>query len=278
MGKENKPQSQMILFQEKTVRRAWHEEQWYFSVIDIVAILAESTAPSKYWTAMKRREPQLSTICRQLKMASSDGKFYKTDVVSTQEALRLIQSVPSKKAEPFKLWLAKMGQERLEEIENPELAMERMKSLYEQKGYPKEWIEKRTRGIAVRQELTDEWKDRGAQEGKEYAILTHEIHAATFNVGIQDHKDFKGLANRHNLRDHMTDLELILTMLGEATATKIHQDRHSHGFDQLKQDAKEAGEVAGNTRKDIEQRTHKRVVSTDNYLALEGQAQKKLQS
>jgi prophage antirepressor-like protein len=197
-------QGSMIVFGAKTIRRKWVDEQWYFSVVDIIAALTDSDAPAKYWTAMKRREAQssgfqLSTICRQLKLTSSDGKAYSTDCVNTEAAFRIIQSIPSPKAEPFKQWLAQVGYQRVQEIENPELAQQRMRELYKQKGYPDDWIEKRVRGIAVRDELTDEWKKRGIQEQKDFAILTAEISKATFGVTPSDYKKLKGL-KRENLR------------------------------------------------------------------------------
>ena len=206
------------------------------------------------------------TNCHRLKLQAPDGKMRETDCANMQGVLRIIQSIPSKKAEPFKQWLAKVGKERLEEIEDPELSMKRMKEVYKQKGYPKEWIEKRARGIAVRNELTDEWSSRGTQEGLEYAILTNEIMQGTFDMKVADYKEFKGL-DKENLRDHMTDIELILTMLGEATTTKFTKDRDSQEFDELKQDAKEGGEVAGKARKDIEARGDKKVISRGNYLS-----------
>ncbi len=210
-------------------------------------------------------------------MPSQDQKMRVTDAADTQTLLRIIQSIPSPKAEPFKRWLAQVGTQRIEEIENPELAMERMRTLYEQKGYPKEWIEARMRGIAVRNELTDEWGERGAKEGLQYAILTDDIARATFGISVQDHKALKGL-RRDNIRDHMTDLELILTMLGEATSTHFHQERDTQGFNNLRVDAREAGEVAGSTRRDIEERSGKPVVSSSNYLHLTNprQGKKKL--
>jgi hypothetical protein len=209
------------------------------------------------------------TICHGLKLLAPDGKMRLSDCANTQGMLRIIQSIPSKKAEPFKLWLAQVGKDRIDEIQNPELAMERMKAIYEQKGYPREWIEKRTRGIAVRQELTDEWKERGAKEGLEYAILTDEISKATFGLKTKEHKEIKDLSPQDNLRDHMVDLELILTMLGEATATKIHKERDSQGLSELKTDANDAGNIAGNTRKQIEETIGKPVVSDENYKHLQ---------
>lgn len=277
--KDDKPITSIALFQEKTVRRVWHNEQWYFSVIDIIAILTDSSRPRKYWSDLKVKLNaegyiELSEKIGQLKMQSADGKYYLTDAANTRTMLRIIQSIPSPKAEPFKQWLAEVGQQRLEEIENPELAMQRMKALYEAKGYPQDWIEKRMRGIAVRNELTDEWEQRGAQEGLEYAILTNEIAHATFGLGIQDHKALKSL-KRENLRDHMTDLELILSMLGEATSTALHRERDSQGFPNLKTDARDAGQIAGHTRKEIEEATGTPVVSPKNYLGLTKQKQLK---
>ena len=205
----------------------------------------------------------------QLKLQSSDGKFYTTDCANSETLFRIIQSIPSPKAEPFKRWLAKVGKERLEEIENPELAMGRMQELYEKKGYPKEWIDKRLRGIAVRQDLTDEWKQRGASNSQEFAILTNEIMHGTFALKVDEYKQVKALAHE-NLRDHMTDIELILTMLAEATTTKLHRDRDSKGMTPLKKDAKDGGAVAGRTRKDIERQTGKPVISPDNFKPLAG--------
>ena len=209
------------LFEEKKVRSVWNEEeqQWYFSVVDVVEILTESVNPRDYWFKMKKRVHsedgiELSTICRQLKMQSSDGKFYNTDCANVKSLFRIIQSIPSPKAEPFKQWLAQVGYERMQEIENPELAQERMKDLYEKKGYPKDWIDKRLRGMAIRQNLTDEWKERGITKEKDYAILTAEISKATFGLTPSEYKEVKGLTKKNqNLRDHMTDLELIFTML-----------------------------------------------------------------
>ncbi len=277
--KGEKPITSIALFQEKTVRRVWHNEQWYFSVIDIIAILTDSSRPRKYWSDLKVKlisegYIEVSEKIGQLKMQAPDGKLRETDAADSQTLLRIIQSIPSPKAEPFKRWLAEVGQQRLEEIENPELAMERMKTLYEAKGYPQDWIEKRMRGIAIRNELTDEWDQRGAQEGIEYAILTNEIAHATFGLNIQDHKALKSLKSE-NLRDHMTDLELILTMLGEATSTALHRERDSQGFPDLKTDARDAGQIAGHTRKEIEEATGAPVVSPENYLDLSRRKQLK---
>ena len=208
--------------------------QWFFSVVDIIGALTDSTKPRDYWYRMKRREKEssgieLSTLCRQLKLAAADGKYYQTEVVNTESAFRIIQSIPSPKAEPFKRWLAQVGRERIQEIENPELAQQRMREIYQQKGYPPDWIEKRVRSIAIRDELTDEWKQRGVQKQNEFAILTAEISKATFGVTPSQYKKLKGL-KRENLRDHMTDLELIFTMLGEAATTEIARNKDAQGF------------------------------------------------
>lgn len=212
--------SAVTLFEEKQVRRAWNqaEEKWYFAIVDVIAVLTESPNPQVYWRVMKKRLSdegnETVTNCNALKMTAADGKQRLTDVADTEQLLRLIQSIPSPKAEPFKLWLAKVGFERLEEIENPELAAKRMRQIYEQKGYSEDWIEKRMRGIAVRDELTDEWKKRGVKEQREFAILTAEISKATFGMTPSEYKAYKSLTNpKENLRDHMTDLELIFTML-----------------------------------------------------------------
>lgn len=268
--RKNGETDKIVLFQGKRVRRVLLDGEWYFSIIDIVEVLTDSAKPRDYWYRMKKREQassgtELSTFCRQLKLAAADGKKYQTEAVNTESAFRIIQSIPSKKAEPFKQWLARVGKERIDEIENPELAMQRMKEIYEKKGYPKDWIEKRMRGIAVRHKLTDEWKYRGAELQTEYAILTNEIMQGTFELKVEEYKKHKGLKHE-NLRDHMTDLELILTMLGEATTTQIHKDRDSKGFTRLYKDAKDGGAVAGRTRKDIENETRKSVVSKESYL------------
>ena len=261
----------MVVFGAKQIRRIWVDGQWFFSVVDIIAALTDSDAPSKYWTAMKRREEkssgfQLSTICRQLKLTSADGKSYKTETVNTKNAFRIIQSIPSPKAEPFKQWLAKVGYERVQEIENPELAQQRMRELYQQKGYPTDWIEKRVRAIAVRDELTDEWKQRGVLEQNEFAILTAEISKATFGVTPSQYKNLKGL-QRENLRDHMTDLELIFTMLGEAATTEIARNKDAQGFVPNKRAAREGGTVAGGARRQLETKSGRKVVTRQNYLA-----------
>ena len=270
----------LVVFQDKKIRRIWHNNEWFFSVVDIVGALTESLDPKDYWYRLKKREQEssgieLSTFCRQLKLRSSDGKYYETDCANTESLFRIIQSVPSKKAEPFKLWLAQVGYERVQEIENPELAQERMKELYEQKGYPKDWIEKRIRGIAIRQELTDEWKERGVTEDINFAILTNEITKATFGMGVQEYKKFKGLQNQ-NLRDHMGDWELIFTMVGEKATTDIAKARDAQGFEENKSAANRGGQIANNARNELEKETGKPIVSKENFLGLAEKKKKKL--
>jgi len=264
-------QNKLVVFQDKKIRRIWHENEWYFSVVDVVAALTESDNPQIYWRVLKKRLKdegnETVTNCNALKMPAPDGKMRLTDVGNTKEIFRLIQSVPSKKAEPFKQWLAQIGYERIEEIEDPEIAQNRVKKYYELKGYPKDWIDKRLRGIAIRQELTDEWKERGVDEQKDFAILTNEISKATFGKTVQEYKQFKGL-KRENLRDHMGDWELILTMIGEKATTDITVSKDSQGFSECKDSAKEGGDIAKNTRKEIEKKTGKKLVSKDNYLNL----------
>jgi len=271
----------LAVFQGKHIRRILHDGEWWFSVIDIIEVLVGSERPRKYWNDLKKKllqegYNQLSEKIGQLKLQSTDGKFYATDCANTETMFRIIQSIPSPKVEPLKRWLARVARERIDEIENPELSMERMKELYERKGYPKEWIDKRMRGMAVRQDLTDEWMNRGANTSLEYAILTNEIMQGAFDLKVEDYKQVKGL-ERENLRDHMTDIELILTMLAEATTTKLHRDRNSRGFDPLKKDAQEGGAVAGSTRRDIEKRSGKPVVTGENYKGLTGKGRKRLE-
>ena len=263
-------QGKIIVFGAKQIRRTFVDGEWFFSVVDIIAALTDSDAPSKYWTAMKRREEkstgfQFSTICRQLKLASADGKSYTTEAVNTEAAFRIIQSIPSPKAEPFKRWLAEVGYQRVQEIENPELAQKRMRKLYQDKGYPDDWVEKRVRGIAVRDELTSEWQKRGIQNQRDFAILTGEISKATFGLTPADYKKLKGL-KRENLRDHMTDLELIFTMLGEAATTEIARNKDAQGLLKNKLAAKAGGAVAGSARRQLEAESGRKVITRDNYL------------
>jgi len=272
-------QNKIVLFQSRKIRRIWHKNEWYFSVIDIVEALTESPTPRQYWGKIKQREfidIQLSPIWVQLKLQSADGKKYATDCVNTKNAFRLIQSIPSKKAEPFKLWLAQVGKERLDEIENPELAQERMKKLYEQKGYPKDWVDKRLRGIAIRQNLTDEWKERGIEHKKDYAILTAEISKAIFGMTPSEYKKFKKLPTKSkmNLRDHMTDLELIFTMLGEKVTTEISEREKPKGMPEHGKVARRGGGVAGVARKKAEKELKRSVISNKNYLIKKAKAKK----
>ncbi len=267
--------STISLFEEKQVRRAWNasEEKWVFAIVDVLAILTDSPNPPVYWRVLKKRLTdegnETVTNCNGLKMTAADGKQRMTDIADTEQILRLIQSVPSPKAEPFKRWLAKVGYERLEEIENPELAAKRMRAIYEQKGYSEDWIEKRLRGIAVRDELTDEWSKRGVKAGKEYAILTAEISKATFGMTPAEYKDFKALSNpKENLRDHMTDLELIFTMLGEASTTEIAKKKDAQGFPQNQQAAKAGGSIAGNARRELESKSGTKISTKANFKPL----------
>jgi prophage antirepressor-like protein len=270
---ENVPadsQGKIVVFGAKEIRRLWHNDEWFFSVVDIIGALTDSDNPRDYWYRMKQREQEssgieLSTLCRQLKLTSSDGKSYKTDCVNTESAFRIIQSIPSPKAEPFKQWLAQVGYQRIQEIENPELAQQRMRELYKEKGYPDDWIEKRVRGIAVRDELTDEWKKRGVADPKDFAILTAEISKATFGLTPSEYKNLKGL-KKENLRDHMNDLELIFTMLGEAATTEIARTNDAQGVPQNKTAAREGGHVAGNARRQLESKSGRKIITRENYL------------
>ena len=270
------PENHLVVFQEKAIRRTWHSNEWWFSVVDVCAVLTESSDPGAYWRKLKQRlgaeGSEVVTFCHGLKLEAPDGKQRVTDCANTEGLFRIIQSIPSPKAEPFKRWLAQVGYERVKEIENPELASARARALYQAKGYPQAWIEKRLRSIAVRGELTDEWTARGVQEGKEYAILTAEIAKATFGVTPGAHSRLKGLGKvktGNNLRDHMTDLELIFTMLGEASTTEITRRKDAQGFVDNREAAKEGGTVAGNARKELEAKSGKPVVSRSNYFALE---------
>ena len=270
------------LFEHRQIRTAWDEEKqkWYFAIVDVVRILTDSPNPRTYWsvlkTRLKKEGSQLATNCSQLKMKAADDKLYMTDVADTEQLLRLVQSIPSPKAEPFKQWLAQVGYERIQEIENPELAQDRMKQLYEQKGYPKDWIDKRLRGIAIRQNLTDEWKERGITAERDFSILTAEIAKATFGITPSEHKELKGLARKNeNLRDHMTDLELIFTMLGEKVTTEISETEKPDTFVKNKNVAKRGGNVAGTARRETEKELGRSIVSKQNYLPKELPVDKK---
>jgi hypothetical protein len=270
----NEPAHHIAVFQETTIRRVWHNEEWWFAIVDVVGVLTDSADTRQYIKKMRSRDPALDanwgTTCTPLALQAPDGKQRETNCANTEGLFRIIQSIPSPKAEPFKRWLAQVGYERVKEIENPELASARARELYQAKGYPQAWIEKRLRSISVRGELTDEWKARGVAEGKEYSILTAEIARATFGVTPGEHSQLKGLdvvKTGNNLRDHMTDLELIFTMLGEASTTEIARRSDALGFDENRTSAKEGGKIAGNARKALEEKTGKKVVSKANYLA-----------
>ena len=270
---KNKKEKAIILFNKSKIRRHWDEEKelWYFSVIDVIAILAENSRPRKYWNDLKKKlkkeGSQLSEKIGQLKMKSADGKFYKTDVCNTENLLRLIQSIPSPKAEPFKLWLAKVGYERIEETEDPELAFDRAMKTYLKKGYSKEWINLRLKTIEVRKELTDEWEVRGVKENLEFAILTDEISKAWAGKTVKQYKKFKGL-KKQNLRDNMTNLELILNTLAEETTKEISKNKKPESFSENKKVAREGGNIAGTARRSIEKKTGKKIVSPKNVNQL----------
>ena len=265
--------SSIKLFQDKKIRSVWDEteQQWYFSVVDVVAAVTDSVNPTDYLKKMRKRDASLAaylgTNCPQVEMMTESGKRRKVLAANIKGLFRIIQSIPSSKAEPFKLWLAQVGYDRIQEIENPELAQERMKELYEQKGYPKDWIDKRLRGIAIRQNLTDEWKERGITEKSDYAILTAEISKATFGLTPSEYKKYKGLMKKNqNLRDHMSDLELIFTMLGERVTTEISQKEKPDTFIENKQVAQRGGNVAGVAREQAEKELGRSIVSNQNFL------------
>ncbi len=262
--------SRIAVFKGKKIRKAIFNDEWHFSIIDIISVLTDSANPRRYWSDLKLKLSgnegfiQLYEKIVQLKLVSSDGKKYQTDTANTETVFRIIQSVPSPKAEPFKRWLAKVGYERIQEIEDPELATKRTRALYKAKGYPDDWIEKRMRGIAIREELTNEWEKRVIKEQKDYAILTAEISEATFGLKPSEHKKLKSL-KKENLRDHMTDLELIFSMLGEASTTEIAVQKDAQGFEENRGAARAGGEIAGNARKELEEKSGRKVVSSSNF-------------
>lgn len=258
----------LVVFKDKRIRRTLHNNEWWFVIEDIVFALTDSRDPKQYIQRMKQRDNELKKGWVQIVHTLSietEGGNQKILCSNTEGVFRIIQSIPSPKAEPFKKWLAKVGYERIQEIEDPELAQKRTKALYKAKGYPEDWIEKRMRGIAIREELTDEWSNRGIEEQKDFAILTAEIHEATFGVKPSDHKKLKQI-NRENLRDHMSDLELIFSMLGEASTTEITRNKDAQGFNELEQAAKSGGKIAGDARKQLEIESGKKVVTEENYL------------
>ena len=266
--------NQIQLFEDRRIRSVWNEveEEWYFSVVDVVGVLTESDNPRRYWSDLKRKlkdegANELYEKIVQLKMRSSDGKYYKTDVANTEQLLRIIQSIPSPKAEPFKLWLAEIGKERIEETLDPEMAIDRALETYLKKGYSKEWIHQRLQTIQVRKELTDEWDRRGVQKGLEYAILTDEITKAWSGMKTREYKNYKGLT-KENLRDNMSTLELVLNTLAEATTTEISKKEEPQTFEENMKVANEGGSIAGDTRKAIERRTGKSIITSKNAVEL----------
>jgi len=270
-------QNKIALFQDTKIRKTWFNNQWYFSVVDVVGALVgdgDYLTARKYWNKLSQRlreeGSEVVTNCHRLKLLAPDGKMRETDCANAESLFRIIQSIPSSKAEPFKRWLAKVGYERMQEIENPELAQERMKQIYEAKGYPKDWIDKRLRGMAIRQNLTDEWKERGIVEQSDYAILTAEISKATFGMTPNEYKKFKNISDKSkaHLRDNMTDLELIFTMLGEKVTTEISSQEKPSKMVEHKKVAKRGGKVAGNARKATEKELGRSVISNQNYLEL----------
>jgi DNA-damage-inducible protein D len=265
--------TQLTPFEGKNIRTVEQNGELWFSVTDIIAVLTESVAPNKYWSALKKREPQLSTICRGLKFQSvSDNKFYKTDCANTEGVLRIVQSVPSPKAEPFKLWLAGLGRQAIEEANDPELGFERLRALYQTRGYSDEWIGYRLKAVEIRRELTEEWKKRGITEGVEYAQLTASIAKETFGLTPSEHAELKGL-QKENLRDHMTNLELIFTALSEESTRAIAEADDAQGFHENQEAALKGGNFAGNARKNLEKIIRKPVVSAENFLALKGEGE-----
>lgn len=271
MEKENA----IKLFNNAKVRVLWDDEQekWYFAIVDVIAILTESENPQVYWRVMKKRLTdegnETVTNCNALKMLAADGKMRMTDVADTEQLLRLIQSIPSPKAEPFKMWLAKVGNERINETQDPELTFERAMETYLKKGYSKDWINQRLKSIEVRKELTDEWEERGVKKGQEFAILTDEITKAWSGFTTKQYKSFKDL-KKENLRDHMTNLELVLNMLAEATTTEISKEKKPETFAHSKKIAKQGGTIAGNTRKAIEAKSGRKIITRENAKTLKG--------
>ncbi len=273
---EPNPEKRIALFQRKEVRRVIHNNEWWFVVVDVVAALTDSANPTDYFNKVRQRDPELAKGYGQIVhplLVPTAGGTQKLNCANTEGIFRLIQSIPSPRAEPFKRWLARVGYERIQEIEDPELATKLTRAIYQAKGYSNDWIEKRMRSIAIRDELTDEWKKRGVREQREYAILTAEISKATFGLTPTEYAEFKRL-KRENLRDHMSDLELIFSMLGEAATTEIIRNRDTQGLPQNRQAAHAGGKVAGNARRELEKKSGRKVVTSENYLTL-AQAAKK---
>ena len=253
--------------QGKSIRKVKHNDEWYFSIVDIIEVLTESKKPKTYWSMLKKRENQLVTICELLKMTAADGKKYRTDAANTEGVLRIVMSVPSPKAEPLKLWLAQVGKERIEDATDPELAFDRAREIYKAKGYPDDWIGYREKSIIARKQLTDEWKARGVKEGQEYSILTATIAKGTFGLTPTEHSQLKGL-EKENLRDHMTLIELIFTALSEESTRLIAEKDDAKGFNENHEAAVKGGNYAGNARLRLEEQIQKPVVSKENFLGL----------
>ena len=272
--------NEIALFEQKEIRRKWENDKWYFSVVDVVQVLTDSTDPKQYIKKMRARDPELGTkwgtICTPVRMSAADGKMRQVQAADTEGLLRIIQSIPSPKAEPFKLWLASIGAERIREIADPEIAAMRAQELYRKKGYPDDWIALRARGIATRAELTEEWKGRGIEASSDYAILTAEISKATFGLTPSAHKELKGL-KRENLRDHMTTLELLFSELGEAAATEITRNDDARGFAENLDAAQRGGKIAGDARRNLEAQTGRSVATGANYKHLTSRKKKKLE-
>jgi DNA-damage-inducible protein D len=262
-------ETKVAIFKGKEIRKTIHNNEWWFSVADVIGILTDSSDVRQYIKKMRQRDPQLEsywgTICTPLELLAPDGKKRETNCANTEGIFRIIQSVTSPKAEPFKRWLARVGYERIQEIEDPEIGTKRTKALYRSKGYSDQWIERRMRGIAIHAELTDEWKNRGIKEDTEYSILTAEISKATFGLTPSEYMDLKGL-KRENLRDHMSDLELIFNMLGEAATTEITRNRNAQGFIEIEDTARRGGKIAGDARKKLEKESGRKIITSENYL------------
>lgn len=271
MDNQLQESKELVLFENKKIRRKQYKGEWFYSIVDIIEILTESTNPRDYWYRLKKRMKEeelseLSTNCRQLKLPSSDGKSYKTDCANRETIFRIIQSVPSPNAEPFKLWFARLAEERIQEVIDPSLAIERARQTYLKKGYTEEWVNARIKGIPARNDLTDEWKNRGVTDSRDFAILTNEISKGTFGITIQKHKAIKNLDKKQNLRDNMSPLELALTTLAEVTTTELHRTNDSQGMAELKIDAYDGGEIASETRKNIEKKIGRPVVTEENAI------------
>ena len=268
---ELEEQKDLVLFESKKIRRQFYNDEWYYSIVDIIEVLTESKNANDYWYRLKKRMAdeefsEVSTNCRRLKMTAKDGKTRDAECANRETIFRLIQSIPSPNAEPFKLWFARLAEERIQEVINPELAIERARQTYLNKGYPDEWVNARIKGIPARNELTDEWKKRGVTDAKSFAILTNEISKGTFGITTNQHKNLKHLEKKQNLRDNMSPMELALTTLAEVTTTELHRTNDSQGMNALKIDAHDGGEVAKETRLNIEKRIGRKVVTSENAL------------